>query len=157
MNTPSQAEFADSAAAAASAESTVPPPAPSARATLKALQDRFAVFRDCLPLAIGIDKQVQAAQPGLDRKTLRAALRMHTGSLRYLKSMEKATQRFDLAGAAVADVTDEHRAHAAETLKERFRKEADLKRAKAAAEREAQAAEQRAQKLNQLAAKFAKR
>lgn len=132
-------------------------PVPSARAMLKSLQERFAVFRDCQPLAIGIDKQVLAAMPDLDRKTLRAALRMHVGSLRYLKAMEKATQRFDLEGAAVAEVSEEHRSHAAETLKERFRKEAEAKRAKLAAEKEAQAAERRDQKLQQLAAKFAKR
>lgn len=132
-------------------------PVPSARAMLKSLQERFSVFRDCQPLAIGIDKQVLAALPDLDRKTLRAALRMHVGSLRYLKAMEKATQRFDLEGAAVADVSEEHRSHAAETLKERFRKEAEAKRAKLAAEKEAQAAERRDQKLQQLAAKFAKR
>jgi len=124
---------------------------------LKQLQERFAVFRDCRPLAIGIDKQVLAAVPDLDRKTLRVALRMHVGSLRYLKAMQQATQRFDLEGNPVAEVSDEHRAHAAETLKERFRKEAEQKRAKAAAEREAEAAERHAQKLNQLAAKFAKR
>ena len=47
---------------------------------LKQLQERFVAFRDCLPLAIGIDKQVLAAQPDLDRKTLRVALRMHVGS-----------------------------------------------------------------------------
>jgi len=148
MNSPSQA---DAAAAATTS------PATSARAMLKQLQERFAVFRDCQPLAIGIDKQVLAAVPDLDRKTLRVALRMHVGSLRYLKAMQQATQRFDLEGNPVAEVSDEHRAHAAETLKERFRKEAEQKRAKAAAEREAEAAERHAQKLNQLAAKFAKR
>lgn len=144
-----------------SAESPAAPQAPSARAVLKQLEERFAVFRDCQPLAIGIDKQVLAAQPDLDRKALRAALRMHVGSLRYLKAMEKATQRFDLAGNAVAEVSAEHRAHAAQTLKERFRKQAEAKRARAAAEREAQAAERRAEKraekLRQLAARFSKR
>ena len=152
MNSPSPAEPA-SAAATSPAAATVP----SARAMLKQLQERFAVFRDCRPLAIGIDKQVLAAVPDLDRKTLRVALRMHVGSLRYLKAMQQATQRFDLEDNPVAEVSDEHRAHAAETLKERFRKEAEQKRAKAAAEREAEAAERHAQKLNQLAAKFAKR
>lgn len=131
-------------------------PIQSARALLKQLQSQFAVFRDCQPLAIGVDKQLLAVLPDLDRKTLRLALRTHTASLRYLKTMEKATQRFDLEGKPVAELTDEHRAHATATLRERFKKEADHRRAKAEAEKAEQAAALRAAKLNQLAAKFAK-
>ncbi len=162
MNSPSPAEpVADASLDSAPAASPANAPGPSARAILKQLQERFAVFRDCQPLAIGIDKQVLAAQPDIDRKTLRIALRMHVGSLRYLKTMQQATQRFDLEGKPVAEVTEEHRAHAAETLKERFRKEGEQRRAKVAAEKaaaaEAQAAERRERKLHELAAKFAKR
>jgi ProP effector len=137
--------------------SAAPSPIQSARALLKQLQERFTVFRDCLPLAIGVDKQLLAAVPDIERKILRLALRSHTHSLRYLKTMEKATQRFDLEGVAVAEVTDEHRAHATEILRERFRKEAELRRAKAEAEKMEKAEQQRAAKLNQLAAKFSKR
>lgn len=140
----------------ASSQTAAPSPIQSARALLKQLQEKFAVFRDCLPLAIGIDKQLLAVLPELERKTLRLALRTHTNSLRYLKTMEKATQRFDLEGKAAAEVPDEHRAHATETLRERFRKEADQRRAKAEAEKAAQAEQQRVEKLNQLAAKFSK-
>jgi len=141
----------------ASSQAAAPSPIQSARALLKQLQEQFAVFRDCQPLAIGIDKQLLAVLPDLERKTLRLALRTHTNSLRYLKTMEKATQRFDLEGNAAADVPDEHRAHATETLRERFRKEADQRRAKLEAEKAAQAEQQRVEKLNQLAAKFSKR
>jgi len=133
------------------------PAGDSARALLKLLQERFSVFREMRPLAIGIDKQVLAALPDIDRKVLRTALRMHVGASRYLKVMEKASERFDLDGNAVAEVSAEHREHATATLKERFRKEAEQRRAKLAAEKEAQAVEQRAQKLEQLAARFAKR
>ncbi|MFC5299917.1 ProQ/FINO family protein [Azospira restricta] len=136
---------------------STPSPMQSARALLKDLQEQYAVFRECRPLAIGVDKQLLAASPDLDRKVLRLALRNHTASVRYLKAMEKATQRFDLAGNAVAEVLDEHRAHAAETLKDRFRKEAEQRRAKVEAEKAEEAAQRRAEKLNQLAAKFAKR
>ena len=128
-------------------------PALEARALLKKLQEEFAVFRDYSPLAIGIDRQLLARQPGLDRKVLRMALGMHTHSLRYLKSMEKAAQRLDLDGQSVAEVADEHRAHAAETLRERFRKEAERKKA----QREAEAQEKlRTEKLGQLVEKFGK-
>lgn len=134
-----------------------PSPMQSARALLKDLQEQYAVFRECRPLAIGVDKQLLAARPELDRKALRLALRSHTASVRYLKAMEKATQRFDLDGNAVADVAEEHRTHATELLRERFRKDAELRRAKAEAAKAEEAAQRRSEKLNQLAAKFAKR
>lgn len=144
---------ADSAAAPAVAPAA---PAMSARALLKQLQQEFPAFRDCLPLAIGIDKQLLARMPGLDRKTMRAALGIHTGSQRYLRAMEKATVRFDLDGTAGAEVTDTHRAHAKEVLQQRFKKEAERKKA----ERDAAAAEEsarlRQEKLLQLASKFSR-
>jgi ProP effector len=132
------------------------PPPPSARALLKQLQQQFPAFRDCLPLAIGIDKQLLARVPGLDRKAMRAALGIHTGSMRYLRAMEKATQRFDLDGVAGAEVTDTHRLHAKEQLQLRFKKEAERKKAEKAAEAEAEAARLRQEKLQQLASKFSR-
>ena len=133
-----------------------PTPAPSARALLKQLQQQFPAFRDCLPLAIGIDKQLLARIPGLDRKTMRAALGTHTGSMRYLRSMEKATVRYDLDGVAGAEVTDTHRLHAKEQLQQRFKKEAERKKAEKAAAAEAEAARLRQEKLQQLASKFSR-
>jgi ProP effector len=128
-------------------------PSQNARTLLKKLQEDFAVFRDCSPLAIGIDKQILARLPDLDRKTLRIALGMHTHSLRYLKTMEKATHRLDLEGNSRDDVTEAHRAHATEVLRERFRKDAERRKA----QREAEALElQRTEKLNQLVEKFGK-
>jgi ProP effector len=131
-------------------------PALTPRSLLKQLQSEFPAFRDFLPLAIGIDKQILARMPELDRKTMRTALGIHTGSLRYLKAMEKAKVRYDLDGTAGAEVTDTHRAHAKEVLQERFKKEAERKKA----EREAAAAEEaarvRAEKLSLLTAKYAR-
>ncbi|SHN31575.1 ProP effector [Duganella sacchari] len=139
------------------AASAPAPAAPSPRSLLKQLQTQFPAFRDFLPLSIGIDKQLLAVLPDLDRKTMRTALGIHTGSLRYLKVMEKAKARYDLDGKPGAEVTDTHRAHATQVLQERYKKEADRKKA----EREAKAAEEaarvRVDKLNQLAAKFSKK
>ncbi|MFC4932184.1 ProQ/FINO family protein [Massilia sp. GCM10023247] len=143
----------ESAAAAAAPQPGQPQ---SARALLKQLQQQFPAFRDCLPLAIGIDKQLLARLPGLDRKTMRAALGIHTGSMRYLRSMEKATVRYDLDGVAGAEVTDTHRSHAKEQLQLRFKKEADRKKAEKAAAAEAEAARLRQEKLQQLASKFSR-
>ena len=144
------------AAEPATAASTPAPAAQSPRSLLKQLQTQFPAFRDFLPLSIGIDKQLLAVMPELDRKTMRTALGIHTGSLRYLKVMEKAKVRHDLDGTPGAEVTDTHRAHATQVLQERYKKEAERKKA----EREAKAAEEaarvRAEKLNQLAAKFSR-
>ncbi|MDQ1920938.1 ProQ/FinO family protein [Massilia pseudoviolaceinigra] len=137
---------------------TAPAPAPaqSARSLLKQLQQQFPAFRDCLPLAIGIDKQLLARVPGLDRKTMRAALGIHTGSLRYLRAMEKATVRYDLDGVAGAEVTDIHRSHAKETLQQRFKKEAERKKAERDAAQADEANRLRQEKLLQLASKFSR-
>jgi ProP effector len=157
---PAANETTSAAPAPATAPAPAAPataPAPSARALLKQLAQQFPAFRDCLPLAIGIDKQILAQLPGIDRKLMRAALGIHTGSQRYLRAMEKATVRFNLDGTQGAEVTDVHRKHAKDTLAERFRKEADRKKA----EREAQAAEEaarrRQEKLEQLTAKFSRK
>ena len=79
---------------------------------------------------------------------------------RYLKTLEKASHRLDLDGQQTAELTDEHRQHAAEQLRERFRKEAERRKAERAAEaaREAERiqTEKRAAKLNQLVEKFAR-
>jgi ProP effector len=131
--------------------------AQSPRALLKQLQQQFKAFRDWLPLAIGIDKQVLAKMPGLNRKTMRAALGIHTGSMRYLRAMEKATVRYDLDGNPGAEVTDTHRQHAKELLQERFKKEADRKKAERDLAVKEEAERKRQEKLEQLASKFSRR
>ena len=140
----------------ARAASTPVAPASSARSLLKQLQHQFPAFRNCLPLAIGIDKQLLARVPELDRKTMRAALGIHTGSLRYLRAMEKATVRYDLDGVAGAEVSDTHRQHAKEVLQQRFKKEAERKKAEREAELAEEADRLRQEKLLQLATKFSR-
>jgi ProP effector len=88
---------------------------------------------------------------------MRAALGIHTGSMRYLRAMEKATVRYDLDGNPGAEVTDTHRQHAKELLQERFKKEAERKKAERDAAAQAEADRKRQEKLQQLASKFAKR
>lgn len=129
-------------------------PAQQARALLKRLQTQFPAFRDCLPLAIGIDKQLIAELPEMSRKVMRIALGIHTNSLRYLRAMEKATHRFNLAGEQADEVTDVHRTHASEILRERFKKDAEQRKAQKAA---ADAARIHAEKLAQLSEKFSRK
>ena len=155
-----QADAAAASAPVPEAVTAAPAAAPAgltARALLKQFQEQFPPFRDCLPLSIGIDKQILARLPDLDRKLMRTALGIHTGSLRYLRVMEKAKVRYDLDGKAGAEVTATHREHATQVLQQRFKKEADRKKA----ERDAAAAEEanrlRLEKLNQLTAKFSRK
>jgi ProP effector len=129
-------------------------PAQQARALLKRLQTQYPAFRDCLPLAIGIDKQLNAELPEISRKVLRIALGIHTNSLRYLRAMEKATHRFDLTGKETDEVTAVHRTHATEILRERFKKDAEQRKAQKAA---AEAARIHAEKLAQLSEKFSRK
>jgi ProP effector len=139
-------------------------PAITARTLLKQFQTQFAPFRDCLPLSIGIDKQILLLLPDLNRKLMRTALGMHTGSPRYLRAMEKATLRYDLDGKPGAEVMATHRAHATLVLQQRFKKEAERKNAErsaAEAERLAAAAVEadraRLEKLTLLTAKFSRK
>jgi ProP effector len=142
------------------AESTPAKPT-DARVLLKDLHARFDVFRNHSPLAIGIDKQVFAQMPEVEKKALRLAMRSHTISTRYLKEMEKGTVRLNLDGTPAGEVTDENRQHAAELLRERFKKQIEQRKAAEASAKAAEAAakaeELRAAKLNQLAEKFARR
>ena len=132
-----------------------------ARALLKDLQGRFDVFRNFSPLAIGIDKQLIAQQPDVNRKALRQALRSHTMSTRYLKEMQVASARLNLDGSAAGEITDEARTHSGDLLLERFKTQAEQRRAAAAAagaaEAEARAEQRRQEKLAHLAEKFGRR
>lgn len=144
-----------STAAAPEPDSSAAPTAPKQRieprALLQRLQKEFAAFRDCKPLALKIDASIAERMPEIDRKSLRAALRMHTASTRYLKAVERSQQRFDLDGQPAGEVTEEQRTHAATTLKERFAAVAKQQKEK----REAEAAEKRrTEKLQQLMSKF---
>ncbi|QLI81669.1 ProQ/FinO family protein [Chitinibacter fontanus] len=133
-----------------------PTSTPTTFGMLKDLQKQFAVFRDCLPLAIGIDKQVIAQLPEVNRRILRSALAMHTRSVRYLKVMQNATERVNLDGSKADAVTEEQRTFAATSLHEHFKKAANERKAQQAAEAAAEAERQRAEKLNQLAQKFSR-
>jgi ProP effector len=150
--TPEPVASAEPVAAKAAA-----PGAESPRALLKQLQQEFEAFRNCLPLEIGIDKQLLARMPDLNRKLMRAALGIHTGSMRYLRAMEKATVRYDLDGKPGAEVTDTHRLHAKELLQQRFKKEAERKKAEREAAAQQEAERKRQDKLQQLASKFSKK
>lgn len=114
---------------------------------LATLMASFAVFRDGLPLAIGIHKAIKERLPDISEGALRMTLKSYTASTKYLKAVANGTQRFDLDGHPAGDITVEQRDLALATIKERFRKAAEQKRNE-------QAARERQEKLQQLAEKF---
>jgi ProP effector len=134
--------------------------ASSAVDLMKQLSQRFAVFRECRPLAIGIHRSLLQTWPEINAATLRATLRRHTASTRYLKAVATGSVRFGLDGQAAGEVTDEQKQQASEALRERFRKGAERKREeeKVKIEREREAAREREHeaKLQALAAKFSR-
>ena len=138
-----------------------PEPSVDARALLKDIQARYDVFRNYSPLAIGIDKQLLAQQPDLNRRALRMALRSQTMATRYLKEMEKAEQRLNLDGTPAGEVTAEARTYATDLLRERFKKQAEQRKAEQnaarAAEEAAKAEQRRVEKLSQLTEKFGRK
>jgi ProP effector len=163
-NTPENIPEAEPATVPETVAATAAASGPSPRALIKEFQEKFLAFREYMPLTIGIDKQLFALYPELSRKSLRVALGIHTNSLRYLKIMEKAKNRFDLEGKEAEEVTAEHRAHATTVLRERAKKVADQRKAQRAIEEAALAAKaaeetarQTAEKLQQLASKFARK
>jgi len=95
---------------------------PCANHLLKQLQEEFRVIGEYLPLAIGIDKQLLESWPEVNRRQLRTALGKHTHSVRYLKSMQAATHRFNLDGIAVGEVNEEQRVWASQNLLERLKR-----------------------------------
>jgi ProP effector len=135
---------------------------------LDVLSADYAVFRDCLPLALGIHKTVKERKPDLEAPALRSAMRIHTASTRYLKALVTGKERFDLDGQVAGEVTEEQREVASAALLERFKKAAERRKAEEqakkaglkaeeAAKKEALAAAQRQEKLAELAARFSKR
>jgi ProP effector len=135
-------------------DSDVPSPAQSARLLLKQLEQNYPVFRNAVPLAVGIDKSIIARMPDINRKVLRIALGMHTRSVRYLKVMENSQTRFDLDGNLAGEVPESHRLHASQMRRERVAKAQQQQKEKQRVERE-QALHQA--KLQQLTEKFSPR
>lgn len=139
-------------------ETTEKPGKPGRRDTvLDSLVANYQVFRDATPLAIGIHKVLRERMPELSREQISRALKIHTASTRYLKSLSNAEHRLDLDGNPAGEITPEQREAAMLLVKERIKKAAE--RRKAEAERlKAEAQEQQRQaKLQQLAEKFSKR
>lgn len=121
--------------------------------TLELLQS-FKTIREWLPLAIGTHKVIRKLMPDLDDKQLRLALKLHTGSTRYLKSLANGDKRFDLEGNPAGEITAEQKQQALDCLKDRFKKKAEQHRVEQATKQKIEEQQQRQQKLLALVKKF---
>ncbi|MEW6445523.1 MAG: ProQ/FINO family protein [Pseudomonadota bacterium] len=79
--------------------------------------------RKVRPLAVGILKELQAAREGegghgLSMQELRRALRYYTQGAAYHRAVARGEARVNLVGEAVAEVTEEQKAHAEAKLVE---------------------------------------
>ncbi len=110
-----------------------------------------------MPLAIGIDKEIIARMPTIDRKALRVALSIHTHTTRYLTALDKAKTRFDLDGNPAGEVLEAHRVLAVDTVKARKKKIAEQRKEQEQAALEEQEKIKRDEKLRLLAEKFSVR
>lgn len=130
------------------------PKKPNRDAVLDSLVATFPVFRDALPLAIGIHKTILERLPELTKVQVSKALRIHTTSTRYLKAMAKAEQRLDLDGNPAGEVTAEQREAAAKLVKERINRANERKKAEEEQRKSEEQARLQKEKLEKLAAKF---
>ena len=110
------------------------------------------------PLKLRIQADIQERAPGIfTRKTLSVFLHRYTTTNAYLTALTQAPGRFDLDGAAAGELSDEHRAAAAEELQRRrglheARREAERAAARDAARESHRAAQAQAQQAQQARA-----
>ena len=124
--------------------STESKPSRTPREVLHRLRISFKVFRDFMPLAMGIDKAIRERLPEIDPNDLRIAIKIQKSSPHYLKALSQSKSRFNLDGEVAGEVTNEQRQVALDGLRK-------LYGAKAARHK---AALKHQEKLNKLVTKF---
>jgi len=75
------------------------------------LRMRFPVFAEFLPLARGIENELQPYFPNDPNWRIIAALRRHVNDTRYLKTALSRRQRHNLMGQAIGEVSPAERAY----------------------------------------------
>ncbi len=82
--------------------------------------DTFTPGPDLRPLSLSIYADIlkyRTEHPGMSGRVLREVLKRHTNSYGYLYGLMKGKHRYDLAGKAVEEVSEAHRALARATLR----------------------------------------
>lgn len=123
-------------------------------ATLELFVNRYPVFAEGKPLAIGMREELTKRHPDIEPRLLRSALLKHCKRPRYLKALAAIPERYDLDGNPVGVVTEEQRDKAANDLEKHHEHEqAVLKRREEIQELERQAAVRRQERAERAAAK----
>jgi ProP effector len=86
---------------------------------LALLREQHTIFRDCLPLAIGIHLAIGATYSEFGKTAIRRALQFHTHSLAYFKNLAAGGYRYGLTGQPWGLITPEHQRQAQEKFIER--------------------------------------
>lgn len=87
-----------------------------ARKFLLDLKGSYTVIKKQLPLAIGIEKQIQEKFPQQSKRIINIALYLHTHNHKYLKNIQEGTNRFNLDGGIAQEVDDVAKAFAKDHL-----------------------------------------
>lgn len=92
------------------------------------LAERFAVWLNYQPLALGVEADLYQLmdqnQPPASKRVVQRLLRMHCNHGKYLQAVIDGQQRYTLAGEALGEVSSAEREHASRTLKEHEEKKA---------------------------------
>lgn len=92
------------------------------------LADRFEVWLNYKPLALGVEADLYQLmdqnQPPASKRVVQRLLRMHCNHGKYLQAVMDGQQRHTLTGEAIGEVSEAEREHANRTLKEHEEKKA---------------------------------
>lgn len=80
------------------------------------LPERFMVFREFRPLAVGIHAALVAALPEFDPAVLQRAIQLHCSRARYLKAVRAGGERWTLEGLVAGQVSEAEQLHASQRL-----------------------------------------
>ena len=84
---------------------------------VKQWKEHYPVFKKCLPLKLGIDRDILEKHPDINAGLVKKALQFHVSSFKYLSSVCKQTHRFDLDEQPTAEISEEEKQHAKDFLK----------------------------------------
>ncbi|WP_051229510.1 ProQ/FINO family protein [Paludibacterium yongneupense] len=73
------------------------------------IYNKFDVFRQFRPLALGIHQSLIAALPQFDPVLISRVVANHCRKPRYIKSLSRGGRRFDLAGKPAGEVSAEEK------------------------------------------------
>ena len=77
-----------------------------AHALYELIMERYTVFRHFKPLAIGMREAVLADMPDVDQQALRDVFMRHCDRPRYVESIARGGNRFNLQGEPVGEVSE---------------------------------------------------